>query len=319
MIARRTVLASGATLGAIGLSGCSHRSEKTTPVHPTVAGTTPRVDTAAQRRDAVSHEAFLAQLATKAANSVSGGRKATYEQLAAAHRRHEQVLSQTDPFSGKTDSLTPSVSPTPLAAGQGSPDALLQHHEKAAAARYLSNCRAAGDPSQSLLWASLSVFCSAFAPDAPAPRPRPKVVPVTVGQEPLVHAQQALLTHLNALMAGLEWGIGRLEEDDPLRTWGQQRRDQVIAQRAEVRQGLREASATPTPDLPGYPMPTAPANPAATRSLWSGLEDNVLSGWGRVVAASPSSARSHAVAAMITQAEVLAHLGTGVTTWPGWV
>ena len=66
-------------------------------------------------------------------------------------------------------------------------------------------------------------------------------------------------------------------------------------------------------------MPTTPVNAAATRSLWSDLEDNVLSGWGRVTAASPAPARPHAVAAMASQTEVLAHLGTGVTTWPGWV
>ncbi|MGK2309244.1 DUF4439 domain-containing protein [Cutibacterium sp. V970] len=314
MIARRTLLASGASLVAIGLTGCDHEpAKKTTPVHPTIASAAP------QRRDAVSQEAFLAQLATKAASTVGGDRKVMYQRIAAAHDRHCQVLSQAEPFLGSTGSPTPSISPSPVVAGRGSPVALLQRHEKAAATHYLSHCRAAGEPSESLLWASLSVFCSAFGPDAPAPRPTPEVVPVTVGQEPLVDAQQALLTHLNALMAGLEWGIGRLGEADPLRTWGWQRRDQVIAQRAEVRQAIREASATPTPDLPGYPMPTTPDNAAATRSLWSDLEDDVLSGWGRVTAASPTSARPHAVAAMVNQTEVLAHLGTGLTTWPGWV
>lgn len=314
MIARRTLLASGASLVAVGLAGCDHESGKRTiPVRSTIASAAP------QRRDAVSQEALLAQLATKAASTVGGGRRVMYQRVAAAHHRHCQVLSQTDPFSGNTGSPSPSVSPSPLTAGQGSPVALLQRHEKAAATQYLSNCRAAGDPSESLVWASLSVFCSAFDPDAPAPRPTPKVVPVSVGQEPLVNAQQALLTHLNALVAGLEWGIGRLAEGDPLRAWGWRRRDQVIAQRAEVRRGIRDASATPTPDLPGYPMPTTPVNAAATRSLWSDLEDNVLSGWGRVTAASPAPARPHAVAAMASQTEVLAHLGTGVTTWPGWV
>ncbi|MCA3772508.1 DUF4439 domain-containing protein, partial [Cutibacterium sp.] len=123
----------------------------------------------------------------------------------------------------------------------------------------------------------------------------------------------------NALVAGLEWGIGRLGENDPLRTWGWDRREQVLAQRAEVRQSIRDASTTPTPDVPGYPMSPTPVNDAATRSLWSGLEANVLSGWGRVTAASGSAARPHAVASMVSQTQVLAHLGTGVTTWPGWV
>ena len=176
MIARRTLLASGASLVAIGLAGCDHESGKrTTPVRSTIASAAP------QRRDAVSQEALLAQLATKAASTVGGGRKVMYQRVAAAHHRHCQVLSQTDPFSGNTGSPSPSVSPSPLTAGRGSPVALLQRHEKAAATQYLSNCRAAGDPSESLVWASLSVFCSAFDPDAPAPRPTPKVVPVSVG------------------------------------------------------------------------------------------------------------------------------------------
>ena len=240
-------------------------------------------------------------------------------QVAAAHRRHLEVLSQSNPFSGSTATPSAAISPTPRTAGQGSPLALLQHHEKAAATQYLEICQTAQDSSETLLWASLSVFCSAFNPSAPAPQSTPKVVPVTIGQEPLTNAQQALLTHLNALVAGLEWGIGRLGENDPLRTWGWDRREQVLAQRAEVRQSIRDASTTPTPDVPGYPMSPTPVNDAATRSLWSGLEANVLSGWGRVTAASGSAARPHAVASMVSQTQVLAHLGTGVTTWPGWV
>ncbi|MDO4412966.1 DUF4439 domain-containing protein [Cutibacterium sp.] len=315
MIARRTLLAGGTALFAVGLTGCEHNESdtKTTPL------ISPTPSVAPQRRDAVSQEIFLAQLATKAAATVTGDRKVMYQRVAAAHRLHYQVLSQADPFSGNTATPTPSVSPTPMAAGKGAPTSELQTHEKNAAAQYLSNCQAAQNPSESLLWASLSVFCSAVGPNAPAPRPTPKVVPITIGQEPVVNAQQALLTHLNALVAGLEWGIGRLDEGHALRTWGQQRRDQVIAQRAKVRQTIRDASATPTPDVAGYPMSTVPANAAATRSLWSSLEGNVLSGWGRVAAASPSSQRSNAVSAMIAQTKYLAYLEAGVTTWPGWV
>ena len=315
MIARRTILASGAGLVAIGLTGCDHRSpeKKTTPARPTA--TTP----APHQSDAVSTEALLADLATKAARGATGGQRTVLNEVAAAHRRHLEVLSQSNPFSGNTATPSAAVSPTPRAAGQGSPLALLQHHEKAAATQYLESCRTAQNPSEVLLWASLSVFCSAFNPSGPVPQPTPKIVPVAVRKEPLTNAQQALLTHLNALITGLEWGIARLGDHDQLRAWGWNRRDIVLAQRAEVRQSIRDASATPTPDLPGYPMSPAPVNDAATRTLWSGLETNALSGWGRVTAASGSAARPHAVAAMVSQAQVLAHLGTGVTTWPGRV
>ena len=313
MIARRTILASGAALVAIGLTGCDHDSPKKKATTVRSTATTPMP----HRNDAVSTEALLADLANKAARSAADGQRTVLNEIAAAHHRHVQVLSQSNPFSGST--AVPSATVSPTLRTQGSPLALLQQHEKAAATQYLETCRTAQDSSETLLWASLSVFCSAFNPTGPVPQPTPKVVPVTVGQEPLVDAQQALLSHLNALVAGLEWGIGRLEKNDPLRTWGWNRREKVLAQRAEVRQNVRDASATPTPDLPGYPMSPAPVNDAATRSLWSGLETNVLSGWGRVTGASGSAARPHAVAAMVTQTQVLAQLGTGVTTWPGWV
>lgn len=209
MIARRTILASGAAFVTIGLTGCGHNSpekkateKKTTPVRATTTASAPH------RSDAVSTEALLADLATKAARSVTDGQLTVLNQVAAAHRRHLEVLSQSNPFSGSTATPSAAISSTPRTAGQGSPLALLQHHEKAAATQYLEICQTAQDSSETLLWASLSVFCSAFNPSAPAPQPTPKVVPVTVGQEPLTNAQQALLTHLNALVAGLEWGIG---------------------------------------------------------------------------------------------------------------
>ncbi|MSS46494.1 DUF4439 domain-containing protein [Cutibacterium sp. WCA-380-WT-3A] len=315
MIARRTILASGATFVAIGLTGCTHDSpEKKSPARTTrPPATTPT----AQRRDAVSTEALLADLATKASRGATGTQRTMLTKVAEAHRCHVEVLGQSNPFSGSTPSSA--VSATPRRAEQGAPLSLLQRHEQAAATKYLSSCQTAQDSSEALLWASLSVFSSAVHPSSPIPQLTQKIVPVAVGKEPVANAQQALLTHLNALIAGLEWGIARLGDGDPLRAWGSNRRDKVLVERTEVRQSIRNASATPTPDLPGYPMSPAPVNAAATRLLWSGLEANVLSGWGRVTAASESAERRHGVAAMVGQTQVLAHLGTGVTAWPGWV
>ena len=176
MIARRTILASGAAFVTIGLTGCGHNSpekktteKKTTPVRATTTASAPH------RSDAVSTEALLADLATKAARSVTDGQLTVLNQVAAAHRRHLEVLSQSNPFSGSTATPSAAISPTPRTAGQGSPLALLQHHEKAAATQYLEICQTAQDSSETLLWASLSVFCSAFNPSAPAPQPTPKV------------------------------------------------------------------------------------------------------------------------------------------------
>ena len=103
MIARRTILASGAAFVTIGLTGCGHNSpekkateKKTTPVRATTTASAPH------RSDAVSTEALLADLATKAARSVTDGQLTVLNQVAAAHRRHLEVLSQSNPFSGST-------------------------------------------------------------------------------------------------------------------------------------------------------------------------------------------------------------------------
>lgn len=100
MIARRTILASGAAFVTIGLTGCGHNSpekkateKKTTPVRATTTASAPH------RSDAVSTEALLADLATKAARSVTDGQRTVLNQVAAAHRHHLEVLSQSNPFS----------------------------------------------------------------------------------------------------------------------------------------------------------------------------------------------------------------------------
>lgn len=114
MIARRTILASGAAFVTIGLTGCGHNSpeKKTTPVRATTTASAPH------RSDAVSTEALLADLATKAARSATDGQRTVLNQVAAAHRRHLEVLSQSNPFSGSTATPSAAISPTPRTAGQ---------------------------------------------------------------------------------------------------------------------------------------------------------------------------------------------------------
>ena len=79
------------------------------------------------------------------------------------------------------------------------------------------------------------------------------------------------------------------------------------------------ASASPTPLLPGYPMPATPSTSASTKTLWVGLELGVLAGSGRVVAASSGARRSTAITAMSTPLAHAMALGSAVPGWPGWV
>lgn len=312
MIDRRTVVTSGLLL-AVGLAGCHSSSDTPRVVRSATAATSP------YRRIGASRESLLADLATRAAAASTGAERKTLTALAACHRRHRDLLVQSDPFLGRVASASPSITPTSIPVGSGNAITLLTRQEAVAAAEHLKACSASENPSETLLWASLSAFCGSFDPSEPAPGPVGAVFPVTIGTEPLTDAQQVLLTHLNALVAGLEWGIGRLPSSDPMRAWGMSRRTAVLRQRADLRAAIRQASATPTPDLPGYPMPATPSTSASARSLWSRLESNVLAARGRVTAATPKSGRANAIAAMTAQIKVLTHLGTQTPTWPGWV
>jgi hypothetical protein len=239
--------------------------------------------------------------------------------VARMHTIHAGVLAQADPLGGQNADTEPVITPSPSPSSASPPSlAQLLTDEKAAAGQYLADAGAAETPGEALLWASLSVFASGFSGQGVAPV-QTDAYPMTLPVETLTDARQVLLSRLNALVAGLEWGVGRLPSSDPLHTTGMNRLDAVEIQRVRLREDLRQASASPTPALPGYRMPATPSTPASARELWVSLELGVLAGHGRVVAATPGPSRSTAVPAMAAQAAQLRAYASGLPAWPGWV
>lgn len=298
---RRAVLGVALALG-LGLTGCYRVSPLVGTGSQAGSSATPLPITD-ERRAGVATETSLAELAR--ASGLAG--------IAAAHTAHATALAQADPLAGRNADTTAVISPT-AAPTSGN----LIAAERAAGNHYRTVATAASDPAMALLWASLSVFCSNVSTTGPAPRTG-DVYPTALPTEPLPSAQQVLLSRLNALVTGLEWGIGQLASSDPLRSQGQQRLQEVNTERSALREELRAASASPTPLLPGYPMPATPSTSASTKTLWVGLELGVLAGCGRVVAASSGARRSTAITAMSTPLAHAMALGSAVPGWPGWV
>ncbi|MCI1746983.1 MAG: ferritin-like domain-containing protein [Acidipropionibacterium sp.] len=306
---RRAVLAVGLSLVPLGLTGCYRVSPLVGTEARTSPSPTPQVT--AERRAAVSTEASLADLA----------RSAGLAGIAAAHLGHATVLAQADPLAGRNADTTPVI---PVPSPSASPGvakvsaAQLLAAERTAGKDYLRTAGQAADSGMSLLWASLSCFCTTITASGPAPQTG-QVYPVTLPAEPAVAARQVLLSRLNDLATGLEWGIGRLPASDPLREDGLERLSEVNLERARLRAELRSASATPTPLLPGYPMPATPSTAASTKTLWSSLELGVLAGWGRVAAATRGAERTAAVTAMSAPLSQALQYGAAMPAWPGWV
>lgn len=319
---RRTVLAAGLTLVGTGLAGCYRVSP--------VIGSGRRPSTPPSLAPERSRVAWLeTELARQQAALGQSG-------WAAAHQRHAEVLRQADPLGGRNADSTPVIeaSPVPTSA-TASPDRghTGERNEGDQGGSALGRtteqvcrqaCLAAPDPSWVLLWASLATFAAAqqavSAKTATIPPPTAsQVSPVDIGAQDLTAARQALLSRYNALVTGLEWGLGRLASGSTWHTWARDRLTTVTAQRAGLRATLRASSASPVAAVPGYPMAATPSTAASAKELWSDLELGVLGGLGRVTAASQPDDRVAGIEAMTAQVTVLGQLGTGVPVWPGWV
>ncbi|ALN15696.1 DUF4439 domain-containing protein [Acidipropionibacterium acidipropionici] len=312
---RRGILIAGAGLIGIGAAGCYTVS----PIIDPGTRESPTITITPRRRAALNAESELAATAKRAAAAATGSVAALLAAVARIHTLHAGVLAQADPLGGQNADSEPVITPSPSPSSASPPSlAQLLTDEKAAAGQYLADAGAAETPGEALLWASLSVFASGVSGQG-APPTQGDAHPMTLPVETLTDARQVLLSRLNALVAGLEWGVGRLPSSDPLHATGAARLDAVEIQRARLRQDLRQASASPTPALPGYQMPATPSTPASTRELWVSLELGVLAGHGRVVAATPGPARSTAIPAMADQAAQLRAYGSGLPAWPGWV
>ncbi len=323
---RRAVLAGGTAVLAGWLTGCRTTLTPTpTPSPGTSTAATPPIDRASLAADLLASAAlFGVAAAPKLRDSSDSLRKWAAAAQAMAQRQAE-VLSAEDPLAAGTSSGTPtpaSVAPTSTASGTGSTAkavlAAIAQHQRALEGRLVQACLASTDGDQALLYGSLAVTSRVTQAVGPVVG-RTSVSPAAGPIATAVEARGVLLTRVQALIQGLQRGLGVLSSGDALRTSGLARLVQVQALRDQLQQTLDNAGATPAPVALDYAMP----GPLTTRSqistTWGLLERGVLDAWLLVTGAAQGTERVEAQNQALGQVAQVSARGVGLTWWPGWV
>ena len=249
---------------------------------------------------------------------------------AAAAMCHAQaaVLGRSDPLtgtpvppdagstpSGSTAGTVPTATPSAATAGALTRVAADQAGIESA---MRDRCLAAPSGDLALLFASLGVAAHAVS--------HPSVPVVATGTVPFhCHvgdrsaALVVLLSRVDALVEGLDQGLGALPFHDPAYTPGLTRLSEVETLRDTIQQDLLAASVTPTPGPLDYALPGTTDSPAHVQTLWGMLERDVMAAWLRVAAASIGADRGAAFDAAVSQQDLVAGHGVGISWWPGWV
>lgn len=180
-----------------------------------------------------------------------------------------------------------------------------------AAAEAATRCVAASsNQPERLFHLSILAGCTGLTNTTPAPLPREAEPTPFADVAPADLATRAL-THVWALLQGIERGLGVLAKDDPLR-------DGVLARREEVRFLRNELLAAlgnqrPLQDA-HYSFPTV-ADADSFRNTWATLELAVLEALMALAAATPDPWRER----MTAQVGRTQAAGGALPTWPGWV
>lgn len=181
----------------------------------------------------------------------------------------------------------------------------------AAAVAAASRCvEASGTQPERLLHLSILAGSTGLANTSLAPSPR-EAEPAPFEEMAQDELATRALTHVWALLQGIERGLGVIATDDPLR-------DGVLARREEVRFLRNEFLTTlgtrrPLQDA-HYEFP-AVVDADSFRSTWVTLELAVLDAVTALAAATPDPWRDR----MTAQVGKVQAAGGGLPTWPGWV
>lgn len=213
------------------------------------------------------------------------------------------ALAQCDDQLARVNSVNPFASPDPVFEAQPESAANLD----AAIAAVVDACSAAAHreeaPSTRLLLISIATATRGLAKRNLLPGEGAEPSPV----ETLSDQQYAALTHVWALMYGLEACLGRARDDKALREELTTRLASAQSLRDELRRGLTTPSQPPAFHLPG-PINTA----AEIRSVWRTLEVRLLEALVLLTAERPDE--DHwAAQVQRTQA-----VGGRIPRWPGW-
>lgn len=189
--------------------------------------------------------------------------------------------------------------------------------EKAAttlADQHAEQCARAADPSEAMLWGSLSVVTLLNARPAAAPTKGglPQQLALKASSKELASARNGVLGYLHSLSLWLDLAIGRADKVQEVLLTA--RREEVRKAIQEQQRRIRELKAEPVGPLPGYQWP-GPATDARTMGL---IEAQVFTACGPVVGLTPAAQRREALAEMVAFGRTALGSGVGTSWFPGW-
>lgn len=213
------------------------------------------------------------------------------------------ALAQCDDQLARINSVNPFASPDPVFEPQPASAANLD----AAIAAVVDACSAAAHreeaPSTRLLLISIATATRGLTKRDLVPGEGAEPSPV----ETLSDQQYTALTHVWALIYGLEACLGRAGSDKALREELTTRLASAQSLRDELRRGLTAPSQPPAFQLPG-PISTS----AEIRSVWRTLEVRLLEALVLLAAESPDD---DLWAAQLQRTQAV---GGRIPRWPGW-
>ena len=148
----------------------------------------------------------------------------------------------------------------------------------------------------------------------------PTLPPVDSGAEPspfvaadVEDSMAVALSHIWAMVRGIELGLGRLPSSEELRATGAERLDGV----RELRNQLLAAIGDNTPAVQVWELPNAMTTAAEIRAAWAVLETNLLGALAAVAATAGADTRW--MEFMLGQVPWVHRWGGRLPHWPGWV
>lgn len=162
-----------------------------------------------------------------------------------------------------------------------------------------------------LLFTSLAVGVTGVRVRAIQPIPGP-AVPVRFPETGMGSAVEVALSHVWALIRGLEVGLGRLGSDDPLGTLGARRLDGARMLRNQLRGQADEVPGQPV----AYDLPNSMSDPLLIRQGWGTLEENLLGALCRLFVATTEPEWFDAALEQVPHVQAVAR---PLPYWPGWV
>lgn len=318
---RRRLLTVGAAAGLSALAGCVPDPTITGAPQPvwTPSPTAPvQSPGAASASTAVARMQAWVQAASAASPTWTDAPAGSAESLARVEAQcttHLDRLLALDPLVPDTERIfevasPPSTAPSSHAEAAAALTAVVQQSEKELADAV---AKATTQPER-LLFASVAAATRAALVPALAGA-ESKASPIRFPDGAAEASVAVALTHVFALVNGLEVGLGRLPAKDPLLTAGTAR----LAQARQLRLDLRDAAAEPVEQEVAYELPTAMQTPADIRSGWGVLELRVLDALGRLVATGPPGKASTWLEPMLAQVAKVQGWGGTIPLWPGWV